>query len=227
MLRVVWVVVLAPIVILVLRLSVFDPNARDIDCVDAQTAFEVQDYSGALPEEPVLLVGNQRVKYWTDIPKQLAGQPVLPRTVGGLTPGHLNECFPRLVGYYQPNRLILLLDTEGIATQSVDDVLGDLSGIMAQRSLYGLRFEMTIVVPITSPKVTTARADELNELRSAIKNWSKNTLGTRYLAVDALFSDDMGTVDTTYFWPDGNTLNAEGYKKLTARLVSLSNERQK
>ncbi len=227
MLRMVWVVLLAPVVILALRLSIFDPNARDIDCFEAQTAFEVQDYSGALPLEPVLLIGNQRVKHWTETPEMLGGQAVLKRTLGGLTPKLLDECFTRLVGYYQPSRLILLLDTEGIETRRVDDLLDDLSGIMAQRSLYGLRFEMTIIGPITSPRVSSTLAGQLNELRNVLKDWSKETLGTQYIGVDDLFSDDAQAVNTDYFWPDGNTLTDVGYKKLTAWLISLSNERQK
>jgi hypothetical protein len=86
---------------------------------------------------------------------------------------------------------------------------------------------MTIIAPITSPRVSSTLAGQLNELRAALQDWSKETLATQYLGVDDLFSDDTQAVNTDYFWPDGNTLTDVGYKKLTAWLISLSNERQK
>jgi len=94
MLRVVWIIILAPLLVVGLRLTALDPNAQPISCVDAQTAFETQDFSASLPANPALIIGNQRVRYWINLPSQLGTLPVLKRTVGGLQPHHLSECFP-------------------------------------------------------------------------------------------------------------------------------------
>lgn len=227
MLRVVWLIILAPLLVVAVRLTALDPNGQAISCLDAQNAFEKQDFLASLPAKPALIVGNQRVKYWSETPKQLGTEPVLKRTIGGLQPHHLNKCFPRLIGHYQPGTVFLLLDTEHSFASQSEDLIDSLQGIMEQRSLYGLRFELAIIAPITSPKVPTADQGKLARLKSDLRDWSAQTLGTRYLSVDDLFTDDNEEVSPHYFWPNGNTLTYEGYEKLTNWLVKLSNERKK
>ncbi|MGB1334783.1 MAG: hypothetical protein ACPG8D_02575 [Luminiphilus sp.] len=227
MLRVVWLIILAPLLVVALRLTALDPNAQAISCLDAQSAFEVQDFSASLPTDPALIIGNQRVKYWADIPSQLGSTPVLKRTIGGLQPHHLNECFPRLVGHYQPSTVFLLLDTERLFTTPAEDLLDSLDGIMEQRSVYGLRFELAVIAPITSPIVSASDRGKFASLKNELKNWSARTLGTRYLSIDGLYTGDNGEVSPNYFWPNGNTLTDDGYAKLTNWLVALSNERKK
>ncbi|MEC8526332.1 MAG: hypothetical protein VXY63_03270 [Pseudomonadota bacterium] len=227
MLRVVWLIILAPLLVVVLRLTALDPNAEAISCLDAQSAFEVQDFSASLPANPALIIGNQRVKYWTETPNQLGAAPVLKRTIGGLQPHHLDECFPRLIGHYQPGTVFLLLDTEHLMATPSEDLLDALQGIMEQRSVYGLRFELAVIAPITSPIVSASDRGKFVALKNELKDWSARTLGTRYLSVDGLYTGDNGEVSPDYFWPNGNTLTNEGYVKLTNWLVALSNERKK
>ena len=227
MLRVVWFIVLTPLAVIALRLTVLDPNAQTIDCFDAQTSFETQDFSASLPSEPALIIGNQRVKYWIDVPTHIGNAPALKRTIGGLQPHHLDECFPRLIGHYQPGTVFLVLDTEDLLRTPSDDLLDSLQGIMNQRSVYGLRFELAVIAPITSPKVSSSDSGALARLKAELRDWSFRTLGTRYLTIDGLFTDNEGSVSPDYFWPDGNTLTDEGYAKLTSWLVALSNERKK
>lgn len=227
MLRVVWLIIFAPLLIVALRLTALDPNAREISCLDAQTAFETQDFSASLPADPALIIGNQRVKYWLDSPTQLGTTPVLKRTIGGLQPRHLNECFPRLIGHYQPESVFLILDTEHLLMTPPEDLLVSLQGIMEQRSVYGLRFELTVIGPITSPIVSAVDRGKFANIKNELRDWSARTLGTRYLAADGLFTSDNGEVSPGYFWPNGNTLTKEGYAKLTSWLVALSNERKK
>jgi hypothetical protein len=98
---------------------------------------------------------------------------------------------------------------------------------MRQRTLYSLRFDLTVIAPIISPKLSPADRSRIAKLQSDLEVWSSVTLGTSYLAVDDLVADTDGEVSPHYFWPDGNTLTSDGYEKLTDRLVSLSNGRKK
>jgi hypothetical protein len=227
MLRVVWIIILAPLLVVGLRLTALDPNAQPISCVDAQTAFETQDFSASLPANPALIIGNQRVRYWINLPSQLGTLPVLKRTVGGLQPHHLNECFPRLIGHYQPDTVFLVLDTEDLLMTPPEDLIDSLQRIMDQRSIYGLRFELAIIAPITSPAVSASDQGGFSSRKNDLRDWSARTLGTRYLSIDGLFTGNDGEVSPAYFWPNGNTLTEKGYAKLTNWLVALSNERKK
>ena len=227
MLRAVWLIILAPLLVVALRLTVLDPNAQAISCLDAQTTFETQDFSASLPTDPILIIRNRRVKYWMDTPSQLGSAPVLKRTIGGLQPQHLNECFPRLIGHYQPNTVFLFLDTDQLLLTPSEDLLNSLQGIMEQRSIYGLRFELAVIAPIRSPTVSASDRGKFANLKNDLRDWSAQTLGTRYLSIDGLFKGDNGEVSPNYFWPNGNTLTDEGYAKLTNWLVALSNERKK
>jgi len=227
MLRVVWIIILAPLLVVGLRLTALDPNAQPISCVDAQTAFETQDFSASLPANPALIIGNQRVRYWINLPSQLGTLPVLKRTVGGLQPHHLNECFPRLIGHYQPDTVFLVLDTEDLLMTPPEDLIDSLQRIMDQRSIYGLRFELAIIAPITSPAVSASDQGGFSSQKNDLRDWSARTLGTRYLSIDGLFTGNDGEVSPDYFWPNGNTLTEKGYAKLTNWLVALSNERKK
>ena len=227
MLRVVWIIILAPLLVVGLRLTALDPNAQPISCVDAQTAFETQDFSASLPANPALIIGNQRVRYWINLPSQLGTLPVLKRTVGGLQPHHLNECFPRLIGHYQPDTVFLVLDTEHLLMTPSEDLIDSLQRIMDQRSVYGLRFELAIIAPITSPAVSASDQGGFSSRKNDLRDWSARTLGTRYLSIDGLFAGNDGEVSPDYFWPNGNTLTEKGYAKLTNWLVALSNERKK
>ncbi|MEC8468628.1 MAG: hypothetical protein VXZ33_03385, partial [Pseudomonadota bacterium] len=76
-------------------------------------------------------------------------------TIGGLQPHHLDECFPRLIGHYQPGTVFLLLDTEHLMATPSEDLLDALQDIMEQRSVYGLRFELAVIAPIT-PLIVSA-----------------------------------------------------------------------
>lgn len=227
MLRVVWIIILAPLLVVGLRLTALDPNAQPISCVDAQTAFETQDFSASLPANPALIIGNQRVRYWINLPSQLGTLPVLKRTVGGLQPHHLNECFPRLIGHYQPDTVFLVLDTEHLLMTPSEDLIDSLQRIIDQRSVYGLRFELAIIAPITSPAVSASDQGGFSSRKNDLRDWSARTLGTRYLSIDGLFTGNDGEVSPDYFWPNGNTLTEKGYAKLTNWLVALSNERKK
>ena len=227
MLRVVWIIILAPLLVVGLRLTALDPNAQPISCVDAQTAFETQDFSASLPANPALIIGNQRVRYWINLPSQLGTLSVLKRTVGGLQPHHLNECFPRLIGHYQPDTVFLVLDTEHLLMTPSEDLIDSLQRIMDQRSVYGLRFELAIIAPITSPAVSASDQGGFSSRKNDLRDWSARTLGTRYLSIDGLFTGKDGEVSPAYFWPNGNALTEKGYAKLTNWLVALSNERKK
>ena len=225
--RFAWIIAVAPLMVLALRLTVFDPNTRDLSCVAAQTVFEMQDFSSSLPSDVTLLTGNQRIKHWSSSPKKIGGSQVLKRTVEGLTPELLNTCFPRLIGHYQPSRVLLFLDTLQASKSDSDALLASLEGIMEQRSVYGLRFDLWVIAPITSPRLSSTERESLERLISEISEWSEQVLGTHWVSLDKVLEDQAEETNPHYFWPDGNTLTQEGYQLISQRLITVSEERNK
>ncbi len=225
--RFAWIIAVAPLMVLALRLTVFDPNTRDLSCVAAQTVFEMQDFSSSLPSDVTLLTGNQRIKHWSSSPKKIGGSQVLKRTVEGLTPELLNTCFPRLIGHYQPSRVLLFLDTLQASKSDSDALLASLEGIMEQRSVYGLRFDLWVIAPITSPRLSSTERESLERLISEISEWSEQVLGTHWVSLDKVLEDQAEDTNPHYFWPDGNTLTQEGYQLISQRLITVSEERNK
>jgi len=225
--RFAWIIAIAPLMVLALRLTVFDPNTRSLSCVAAQNAFEMQDFSSSLPSDLILLTGNQRIKHWSSSPKKFGGSQVLKRTVNGLTPELLNTCFPRLIGHYQPSRVLLFLDTLHASKVESDALLASLEGIMEQRLVYGLRFDLWVIAPITSPRLSSTDRGNLSLLISEVSEWSEQMLGTHFVGLDEALEDHAEGTNPHYFWPDGNTLTQEGYQLITQRLITLSEERNK
>lgn len=225
--RFAWIIAMVPLMVLALRLTVFDPNTRNLSCVAAQNVFEMQDFSSSLPRDVILLTGNQRIKHWSSSPKKLGDSQVLKRTVEGLTPELLNTCFPRLIGHYQPSRVLLFLDTLHVSMVDSGALLASLEGIMEQRSVYGLRFDLWVVAPITSPRLSSADRENLRRLISEVSEWSEQMLGTHWVSLNEVLEDDAEGTNPHYFWPNGNTLTQEGYQLITQRLITVSEERNK
>ena len=225
--RFAWIVAMAPLLVLALRLTIFDPNTRDLSCVAAQNVFEMQDFSSSLPSDVILLTGNQRIKHWSSSPKNFGDSQVLKRTVEGLTPELLNTCFPRLIGHYQPSRVLLFLDTLHASRVDSRALLASLEGIMEQRSVYGLRFDLWVIAPIISPRLSATDRENLRHLISEVGKWSEQMLGTYWVSLDNVLENRAESTNPHYFWPDGNTLTQEGYQLITQRLITVSEERNK
>jgi hypothetical protein len=66
-----------------------------------------QDQESALPENPTLVIGGQRVRLWKDLPARLLPRPVLMRPLGDASLEDLTHYYDRLVAFYQPSVLIV------------------------------------------------------------------------------------------------------------------------
>jgi hypothetical protein len=98
---------------------------------------------------------------------------------------------------------------------------------MEQRSVYGLRFDLWVVAPITSPRLSSADRENLRRLISEVSEWSEQMLGTHWVSLNEVLEDDAEGTNPHYFWPNGNTLTQEGYQRITQRLITVSEERNK
>ncbi len=103
-----WVAVAVPVAVMALRLTVLNPSNTNVSCFEAERSFESVDFTSAVPERPALLLGNRRVANWQSKPQAMRGHEVVVRTLPGLAIENLDGCFPRLIGHYQPELVVVM-----------------------------------------------------------------------------------------------------------------------
>ena len=226
MLRFAWATAFATVLILALKLTILSPAIDTASCDQLQYEFELEDFQLSLPESPALVIGGQRVRYWDTPPSLLAGRESIRRSGAGLNLGLIDQCFPRLVGFYQPSLVVIPLDTTYIANIDQSALFEALQGIVDQRTEYSLDFELWVIAPITTPRYALTDSLLMEAVREAGAEWASDKFNVRWLDLEDNFSDESGAADPKLVWPDGNTLNEAGYQRLTDALVTISNERK-
>lgn len=226
MLRFAWAVALATLIVLALRLTFLDPNNHTITCAQLELTFEAEDFKRSLPDAPLLIIGNQRVRHWNTPLTSLDKYESAIRSETGLNPDRIDQCFPRLVGFYQPSLVIIPIDTAFALNAEQSQLLTSLQGIIDQRAEYSLDFELWVIAPITTPRYALTGDVKLEALRAAGAKWASNKVKVQWLDLQSSFTSESNVADSNLVWPNGNTLNDAGYQRLTEALVTFSNERK-
>ena len=226
MLRFAWAIALATLLVLALRLTLLDPRNQTSSCAQLELTFESEDFKEALPDDPLLIIGNQRVLYWSTHLTSQKVASVVQRSSPGLNPDRINQCFARLVGFYQPSLVIIPIDTAFAVNADESQLLDALQGIIDQRSEYSLDFELWFIAPITSPRYASTDEAKLEALRKYGAEWASAKANVFWLDLQNNFATDSGRADSKLFWPDGDTLNDAGYQRLTDALITISNRRK-
>ena len=226
MLRLAWATALVTLIVLTSKLTFLDPANQTLSCAQLELGFESEDFKNSLPKAPALIIGNQRVRYWDTPPSFSEDKVAVRRWMAGLNPNFINQCFTRLVGFYQPSLVIVPIDTTFAVNADQSAVLDALQGIIDQRSEYSLDFELWVIAPITTPRYQLTDKAFLEEVRAAGSEWAANESKAHWLDLQYTFIDQGGVPDSRLVWPDGNTLNEAGYQRLTDALVAISNGRK-
>jgi len=226
MLKFAWAIALAALLLLALRLTLLDPRTQTSSCAQLELTFESEDFKEALPDDPVLIIGNQRVRYWNARVTSQKVASVVQRSSTGLNPDRINQCFTRVVGFYQPSLVIIPVDTAFAVSADESKLLEALQGIIDQRSEYSLDFELWVIAPITSPRYALTDGAKLGALRMHGAEWASNKVNVLWLDLQNNFGTQSEGADSKLFWPDGNTLNEAGYQRLTDALITISNRRK-
>ena len=219
-----WVAVAVPVAVLALRLTVLNPSNTNVSCFEAERSFESVDFTSAVPERPALLLGNRRVANWQSKPQAMRGHEVVVRTVPGLAIENLDGCFPRLIGHYQPELVVVMIDTIN-DDREVRSALNAIEGIVAQRELYGLFFDLWITPPIETPLSNSGLSAVASGFSESLASWAASQANVFIVDPSSQLSNEEGLPDATLFWPNGDTLNSAGYKKLQTALQDAINAR--
>ena len=219
-----WVAVTVPVAVMALRLTALNPSNANVSCFEAERSFERIDFASAVPERPALLLGNRRVANWQSTPEAIRGHEVVVRTVPGLAIENLDGCFPRLIGHYQPELVVVMIDTIN-DEREIRSALDAIEGIVAQRELYGLFFDLWITPPIETPLSDSGLSAVASGFSDSLAQWAASRANVFIVDPSSQLSNEEGLPDATLFWPNGDTLNSAGYKKLKTAFQDAINAR--
>lgn len=90
--------------------------------------FERRDVSNPPPRDAVLFLGDDDVRQWTTLTRDMAPIPVIGRGFGGAQIFHITHYIPRIVAPYRPRAIVMMAggsDMSGVHERRPEDVLAD------------------------------------------------------------------------------------------------------
>jgi hypothetical protein len=191
-----------------------DAWAREIN------AYATVDALNHLPTDPIVVVGGHRVRLWHGLEDLLAPRPVLMRGLGDAIVEDITYNYSRLVGYYQPDTVVLLpgnsefhirdnKSPEGLATAIAE--LVELDGS------YEITRHFYIFSPIKTPLYPQDNAT-IDQTTRLLKAWASTDKRVTILDANALLTRADGSAKPDFYRSDGVNLNEHGYLRLSLLL---------
>lgn len=211
------VVLSIPALVLAARLMQLSVDPDRLGCDTFYREFEAHDNISSVTQGSVLIIGSTLDPRWHSMPPVMGGFDTIIRGHKQITPNWVGQCFARLVGYYQPRHLIILLDSD-LFPRSDDRLHEDLSVIVNERKRYNLDMTMSIIGALKTP-ANLDKSTSIDAGNQAIDAWAKNQHSVRFVAPNARFTGLYRQPKPDLFWPDGKTLSDLGNEVLVSILT--------
>jgi hypothetical protein len=174
------------------------------------------------PTEPILVIGGRRVLLWRGLEELLSPKPVLMRGLGDATVTDLIFHYKRLIGFYQPQTVVLLPSNSEFHIRDMKTAEDLVASI---RKLVELDFSVRnsgmfyIFTPLKT-RLFPEDKPKIEQVTRQLKSWANSKDRVIVLDANILLSDSSGSPKPDYFRPDGVNLNELGYLRLTILLMS-------
>jgi len=208
-----------PVVILVLRQTIYHPWTQTTHCEGLIRHFEQADSTTSLSGYPILLLGDSRLYNWQSPPSTLLEIPLVVRNHGGLELEALDSCFNRLVAFYQPSTIILALDDRP-SLEGGQLFINGVQRLLEQRDYYSLNFNVVIVGRISTPSLQ-ASAGAIAGFNRLVSDWASESLDVSFVDPNPVLTDENSNIDARLFRPDGHTLIEAGYQRIWEAIESF------
>ncbi len=174
------------------------------------------------PTEPILVIGGRRVLLWQGLDELLSPKPVLMRGLGDATVTDLIFHYERLVGFYQPQTVVLLPSNSEFHIRDMKNAEEMVTSI---RKLVELDFSvrssgMFYVFTPLNTRLHPQDRPKIEKITRQLKAWASDEDRVVVLDANMLLSDASGTPKPDFFRPDGVNLNELGYLRLSMLLMS-------
>lgn len=174
------------------------------------------------PTEPILVIGGRRVLLWQGLEELLSPIPVLMRGLGDATVTDLIFHYERLVGFYQPQTVVLLPSNSEF---HIRDMKNAEDMVASVRKLVELDFSvrssgMFYVFTPLNTRLYSEDKPKIEKITQQLESWANSDDRVVVLDANVLLSDTSGSPKPDFFRPDGVNLNELGYLRLSMLLMS-------
>ena len=186
---------------------------------------EIEAYAAAdarvkLPEKPILVTGGLPAKLWFGLEDVLAPQPVLMRGLGDAIIEDISYHYERLVGFYRPHAVVLLLSHSEFFirdSKSPEELLAAVQELVALDEEHGVTHCFYVFAPIKSP-ARPMDHETIDQASRLLASWADGKERVKVIEANSLLADPSGNPRARYFRADGMNLNEHGYLRLAVLL---------
>ena len=183
-------------------------------------AYTRQDRISQLPEDPIIVVGGRRVKLWSGLDDLLAPQPVLMRGLGEATVDDLIYHYERLVGFYQPDTVVLLPGNSEFhirANKDAEALVSDIQELVELDASLSQSRRFVVISPLKTPLYPSS-VPVIDETQERLEAWAPSRDNVILIDANTLLSKADGMPNPAYYRADGVNLNEHGYVRLSVLL---------
>jgi hypothetical protein len=187
---------------------------------DEMEAYIAADTAMHLPTDPIVVVGGRRVKLWPGLGDLLAPRPVLMRGLGNATVNDITYYYERLIGYYQPETVVLLPDNSEFHirdAKSPEELLEAIKGLVKLDGAHEVTSRFYVFSPLKTPRYPgdAAMIEKSTEL---LEQWAAGVNRVTILDANPLLCRADGRPNPGFYRTDGVNLNEHGYLRLSVLL---------
>jgi hypothetical protein len=178
------------------------------------------------PTAPILVIGGRRVLLWQGLEELLSPKPVLMRGLGDATVTDLIFHYERLVGFYQPQTVVLLPSNSEFHIRdmkSAEDLVTSIQKLVELDFSVRSSGMFYIFTPLNT-KLYPQDKPKIEKVTRQLESWANSDDRVVVLDANTLLSDASGSPKPDYFRPDGVNLNELGYLRLSMLLMSQVEE---
>lgn len=181
-------------------------------------AFERRDVSNPPPRGAVLFLGDDDVRQWEALGRDMAPVPTISRGFGGAQISHITFYIPRIVVPYRPKAIVMMAgesDMSGAHERRPEDVLSDFQAFVA--ALRKARVNAPVYfVSINPEPLRASRWLGVKRANALLEEFIATDKSLHYIDVASSMLDGTGEANNDLYRWDGLTLNAQGHALIGA-----------
>ncbi|PLW68665.1 hypothetical protein [Pseudohalioglobus lutimaris] len=211
---------IAHLIYMVSRDTVASMNSSPDAWAAEVEAYARQDRISQLPKDPIVIVGGRRVKLWSGLDDLLAPKPVLVRGLGEATVDDLSYHYNRLIGFYQPDTVVLLPDNSEFhirANNDAETLVHDIGELVELDASQAKSRRFVIIAPLKTP-LYPSTVPVIDETLERLEAWAPKHDNVTLIDANTLLSKADGMPNPAYYRADGVNLNEHGYVRLSVLL---------
>jgi len=172
--------------------------------------------------DPIVVIGGRRVLLWHGVEELLAPRTVLMRGLGDATVNDITFHYERLIGFYQPETVILLPSNSEFHIRdmkSADELARAIRELVELDLTHRKTGHFYVFAPLNTPLYPEDQA-KIEDTTRQLKSWAAGNSQVDILDANVFLCDAKGKAKSDYFRADGVNLNDFGYSRISMLLLT-------